>query len=231
MTASALRAAASLTPCSDLDMSLAMDTSIPIATEQLNDSDDMISADNAISLLLRNALDSSQTFYETTQLDSLIQFIYGIALQGYSNENGEKSRLDSATALLESFDGFVLVLNSDGMLDYISSKASTYLYYLPIEMMHQSIFNYISPIDHDLFNKLLPDQFGGLESEKKAIGFHNFPCRFLPQLVPSANSPRDIALEISAVVISEPNICIDGGDTWSCLESPQSSGKPFLCAH
>ncbi|VDM40845.1 unnamed protein product [Toxocara canis] len=89
--------------------------------------------------------------------------------------------------------------------------------FIKIEMMHQSIFNYVSPADHDLFNRLLPDEFG-LENERKVGAFDNFLCRFLPQRGPT-NTPRDICLQVSTVTISEPSGCIDSD--WSCLESPQ----------
>uniref|UniRef100_A0A914ZJ52 PAS domain-containing protein n=1 Tax=Parascaris univalens TaxID=6257 RepID=A0A914ZJ52_PARUN len=177
---------------------------------------------STIGALLRNALGMS---VHTAQLHCLNEIITEIAFEGGTIESVAQSLRDSAATVLDSFDGFFFVLNRDGMLDFVSSKASTYLNYRSVEMMHQSIFNYVSPADHDLFSRLLPDEFC-LEDGRKVGVYDSFLCRFLPQRGPT-NTPRDIYLQVSAVIISEPNGYVN--NDWSCLESPQHNGECISC--
>lgn len=55
--------------------------------------------------------------------------------------------------LLQTLDGFIFVLSSDGKIMYISETASVHLGLSQVELTGNSIFEYIHPLDHDeLFN-------------------------------------------------------------------------------
>uniref|UniRef100_A0A0M3HHD9 Secreted protein n=1 Tax=Ascaris lumbricoides TaxID=6252 RepID=A0A0M3HHD9_ASCLU len=58
-----------------------------------------------------------------------LRFFMVAVFIGGTIESVAQSLRDSAATVLDSFDGFFFVLNRDGMLDFVSSKASIYLNY------------------------------------------------------------------------------------------------------
>ena len=51
--------------------------------------------------------------------------------------------------LLQTLDGFIFVLSSDGKIMYISETASVHLGLSQVELTGNSIYEYIHPLDHD----------------------------------------------------------------------------------
>jgi len=60
--------------------------------------------------------------------------------------------------LLQTLDGFIFVLSSDGKIMYISETASVHLGLSQVELTGNSIYEYIHPQDHDEVNSLLAIQ-------------------------------------------------------------------------
>ncbi|XP_023329490.1 single-minded homolog 2 [Eurytemora carolleeae] len=60
--------------------------------------------------------------------------------------------------LLQTLDGFIFVLSSDGKIMYISETASVHLGLSQVELTGNSIFEYIHPLDHEEMNSLLTIQ-------------------------------------------------------------------------
>ncbi|KAF7651229.1 hypothetical protein LDENG_00113800, partial [Lucifuga dentata] len=57
--------------------------------------------------------------------------------------------------LLQTLDGFVFVVASDGKIMYISETASVHLGLSQVELTGNSIFEYIHPSDHDEMTAVL----------------------------------------------------------------------------
>ncbi len=51
--------------------------------------------------------------------------------------------------LLQTLDGFIFVLSSDGKIMYISETASVHLGLSQVELTGNSIYDYVHPLDHD----------------------------------------------------------------------------------
>ena len=51
--------------------------------------------------------------------------------------------------LLQTLDGFIFVLSSDGKIMYISETASVHLGLSQVELTGNSIYEYIHPLDHE----------------------------------------------------------------------------------
>lgn len=60
--------------------------------------------------------------------------------------------------LLQTLDGFIFVLSSDGKIMYISETASVHLGLSQVELTGNSIYEYIHPLDHDEVAHLLSVQ-------------------------------------------------------------------------
>lgn len=57
--------------------------------------------------------------------------------------------------LLQTLDGFIFVLASDGKIMYISETASVHLGLSQVELTGNSIYEYIHPLDHEELISLL----------------------------------------------------------------------------
>ena len=57
--------------------------------------------------------------------------------------------------LLQTLDGFIFVLASDGKIMYISETASVHLGLSQVELTGNSIYEYIHPLDHEEMLSLL----------------------------------------------------------------------------
>nr|XP_020504562.1 single-minded homolog 2-like [Labrus bergylta] len=62
---------------------------------------------------------------------------------------------DLGSHLLQTLDGFVFVVSSDGKIMYISETASVHLGLSQVELTGNSIFEYIHPSDHDEMTAVL----------------------------------------------------------------------------
>jgi len=60
--------------------------------------------------------------------------------------------------LLQTLDGFIFVLSSDGKIMYISETASVHLGLSQVELTGNSIYEYIHPLDHEEIGHLLTVQ-------------------------------------------------------------------------
>jgi single-minded-like protein len=56
---------------------------------------------------------------------------------------------------LQTLDGFIFVLSSDGKIMYISETASVHLGLSQVELTGNSIYEYIHPLDHEELVSLL----------------------------------------------------------------------------
>ncbi|CAM4728502.1 unnamed protein product [Leuciscus chuanchicus] len=107
----------------------------------------------------------------TSQLDkaSIIRLtssylrIRGLFPEGLGGAWGQSARLsprdlmarDLGSHLLQTLDGFVFVVASDGKIMYISETASVHLGLSQVELTGNSIFEYIHPSDHDEMSAVL----------------------------------------------------------------------------
>ena len=57
--------------------------------------------------------------------------------------------------LLQTLDGFIFVLSSEGKIMYISETASVHLGLSQVELTGNTIFEYVHPLDHDELSSLL----------------------------------------------------------------------------
>ena len=57
--------------------------------------------------------------------------------------------------MLQTLDGFIFVLASDGKIMYISETASVHLGLSQVELTGNSIYEYIHPLDHEEMLSLL----------------------------------------------------------------------------
>ncbi len=51
--------------------------------------------------------------------------------------------------LLQTLDGFIFVLSSDGKIMYISETASVHLGLSQVELTGNSVYDYVHPLDHE----------------------------------------------------------------------------------
>ena len=59
--------------------------------------------------------------------------------------------------LLEALDGFLLIINNDGIIEFVSENVESFLNYTQNDMFNQTIYNYIHPLDQPrLSSNLLP---------------------------------------------------------------------------
>uniref|UniRef100_A0A8C9VQR2 SIM bHLH transcription factor 2 n=1 Tax=Scleropages formosus TaxID=113540 RepID=A0A8C9VQR2_SCLFO len=91
--------------------------------------------------------------------------------------------------LLQTLDGFVFVVASDGKIMYISETASVHLGLSQVELTGNSIFEYIHPSDHDEMTAVLSAHQplhphvlqGALRSRASATTCSHFPSLFLSE--------------------------------------------------
>lgn len=69
--------------------------------------------------------------------------------------------------LLQSLDGFIFVIASDGKITYISEAASTHLGLSQVELTGSSVFDYIHPDDVDDMGRMLTLYSNEIPSENQ----------------------------------------------------------------
>jgi len=57
--------------------------------------------------------------------------------------------------VLEALDGFLFIVNSDGLTEYVSENVQLFINYPASELINQSIYNYIHLNDHGKFSSIL----------------------------------------------------------------------------
>ncbi|KAL1285269.1 Nuclear receptor coactivator [Trichinella pseudospiralis] len=90
--------------------------------------------------------------------------------------------------LLGVLDSFFFVMNTEGLIEYISDNVVKYLKFHQSDMLNQPIFKFVSNADRHLFEQLLPDSLAfnlfnfafptdvGFEKKRQS---RTFCCRFL----------------------------------------------------
>ncbi|KRY60827.1 Nuclear receptor coactivator 2, partial [Trichinella britovi] len=91
--------------------------------------------------------------------------------------------------LLGVLDSFFFVMNTEGLIEYISDNVVKYLKFHQSDMLNQPIFKFVSNADRPLFEQLLPDSlafnFFNFGFPTDVVGFEKkrqsrtFCCRFL----------------------------------------------------
>ncbi|KRZ73516.1 Nuclear receptor coactivator 2 [Trichinella papuae] len=91
--------------------------------------------------------------------------------------------------LLGVLDSFFFVMNTEGLIEYISDNVVKYLKFHQSDMLNQPIFKFVSNADRHLFEQLLPDSLAfnlfNFAFPTDVVGFEKkrqsrtFCCRFL----------------------------------------------------
>ncbi|KRX18598.1 Nuclear receptor coactivator 3 [Trichinella nelsoni] len=91
--------------------------------------------------------------------------------------------------LLGVLDSFFFVMNTEGLIEYISDNVVKYLKFHQSDMLNQPIFKFVSNADRPLFEQLLPDSLAfnlfNFAFPTDVVGFEKkrqsrtFCCRFL----------------------------------------------------
>ena len=76
--------------------------------------------------------------------------------------------------LLQTLDGFIFVLASDGKIMYISETASVHLGLSQVELTGNSIYEYIHPLDHEEMLSLLNVHSSGTNERHTVFDLANF---------------------------------------------------------
>uniref|UniRef100_A0A8C3X787 SIM bHLH transcription factor 2 n=1 Tax=Cyanoderma ruficeps TaxID=181631 RepID=A0A8C3X787_9PASS len=99
----------------------------------------------------------------TSQLDKAYLKMRAVFPEGLGDAWGQPSRIgpldnvamELGSHLLQTLDGFVFVVASDGKIMYISETASVHLGLSQVELTGNSIYEYIHPSDHDEMTAVL----------------------------------------------------------------------------
>ncbi len=65
--------------------------------------------------------------------------------------------------MLEALDGFLFVVNGDGIVEFVSDNVTGFINFVPSDLIGKSIYNVIHLTDHARFSSsLLPMSIGEL---------------------------------------------------------------------
>uniref|UniRef100_A0A5S6QZK2 PAS domain-containing protein n=1 Tax=Trichuris muris TaxID=70415 RepID=A0A5S6QZK2_TRIMR len=106
--------------------------------------------------------------------------------------------------LLGALNSFFFVLNSEGLVEFVSDNVSNYLHVGKADFLQKSIFNLIDAADQEHFERLLPDPLGITffnalpnRSSHNARQSHVFNCRFVVGQNASLDSPTSASSPIA----------------------------------
>ncbi|KHJ43333.1 ribosomal L40e family protein, partial [Trichuris suis] len=154
--------------------------------------------------------------------------------------------------LLGVLDSFFFVLNSEGLVEFVSDNVINYLHLDKADLLQKSIFNLVAAADQEHFEKLLPDPLG--------ISFFNsspnkwsqstrqsqvFNCRFVVGQSASQSSPTSAStsvallkekellpchhwMRVSATQIKYPTSCNPVDKRFSSYSPPNASSHSCL---